>query len=345
MRDVLVPEVIPERTMKLSLLLKRHPIETCNTVEELVNCINSVKTTYNRAAIYVIYFIGRAFNEALLSKKYPGLTVEKLGAAVNIRRSTAYRYKRLAEILTPEEVDSLGHIPYFSLMKLPQIEKQFGEAAVKELKFRLQANDFEGARGTSAFDREVAKMAEERLRFALPGESAAVEGDAEDTAENEPPALKQLTDNAADEINSEVEEDSGSEDPVAKLLSDRQKQVSKGVSEKSGRVSKSELKQNAEIAFSQARGALTKLRNMYTRIRDDADTLLDKVWDNEAYIIGDPEVDQKYRELLEDVAATHQRVLETLLKLQKEYRQHGQCLGKIEMPDGATPTGLLDSEG
>ena len=134
MNDVLVPDPIPDRTAKLSLLLKRHPIETCQTVDDLVNCLQSVTTTYNRAAVYTIYFLGRAFNEVLLSKKYPGLTVEKLGHAVGIARSTAYRYKRLAEILTPEEVDGLGHIPYFSLLRLPELEKQFGEAAVKSLK-------------------------------------------------------------------------------------------------------------------------------------------------------------------------------------------------------------------
>lgn len=347
MNDVLVPEAIPDRTAKLSLLLKRHPIESCQTVEDLISCIQSVMTTYNRAAIYTCYFIGRAFNATLLSKKYPGLTVEKLAAALNLGRSTAYRYKRLSEILTPEEVDSLGHIPYFQLMELPKLEQRFGPAAVKELKFRLQTNDFEGARGSSAFDQAVAEMAEQRLMLGaampgatVPGSSSEDDEDVEKLDNADPKLLEA----SAEAINNDGEEEEDSDDPVAKLLAERKKQAAGGGSDLKGRIPKSELRQNAEIAFSQARGALVKLRNMYTRIRDDSDALLDKVWDQEAYIIGDPDVDAKYREFLGEVAAQQQRVLETLLKLQKAYRLHGQCLGKVEVPDGATPTSLLGIE-
>ena len=338
MNDVLVPEAIPLRTANLSLLLKRHPIESCQTVEDLVRCLQSVMTTYNRAAIYTAYFLGRAFNEALLSKKYPGLTVTKLAEALGIGISTAYRYKRLSEILSPEEVDGLGHIPYFQLMELPKIKEQFGEAAVKELKFRLQTNDFEGARGNSKFDKCVTEMAEQRLRL-----GACMPGEVNDEVASLPDGRTAIEQES--EINSGAEEESEEDNPVSRLLAERKQQVSSGPSDRKGRVPKSELKQNAEIAFAQARGALVKLRTMYSRVKDEANAWLEKVWDQESYIIGDPEVDQKYRELLEEVAANQQRVLETLLKLQKEYRRHGQCLGKVEVPDGATPTGLLDSEG
>ena len=124
--------------------------------------------------LYTAYFIGKAIDGVIESNKYPGMTVEKLGKALDLSRATAYKYRRLSKLLTPEEVDELGEVPYTTILELPHIEERFGEAAVKEVKFRLKTNDFEGARGKSAFDLIVADLAERRLHFgeSLPGEAA-----------------------------------------------------------------------------------------------------------------------------------------------------------------------------
>lgn len=345
MNDVYVPDTLPTRTANMSLLLERHPIESCETVQDLVRCLQSVVTLNNRMNLYTAYFLGRALNEALLSEKYPGMTTEKLGKAIGISRASAYKYRQLTNILEPDEVDELGEVPYTVILRLPAVLEQFGEAAVKEVKFRLKTGDFEGARGRSAFDLVVAEIADRRLHMGetLPGEILEVAGAsaALSTAEA-PTALPDVADEpaAADAIDAELVDDE-STSMIDSLLADRKKQAKGGVKDPDTH-RKSELRENAEIAFSQARVALTKLRSMYTRLKDDAESLLDRAWQQEDYIIGDDEVNSKYRELLASVADEHNRALEGLLSQHKELQKHGECLEGVRLPEGTTPSSLLD---
>ena len=345
MNDVYVPDTLPKRTANMSLLLERHPIESCDTVQDLVRCLQSVVTLNNRMNLYTAYFIGRALNEALLSSKYPGMTTEKLGKAIGISRASAYKYRQLTNILEPDEVDELGEVPYTVILKLPNVLEQFGEAAVKEVKFRLKTNDFEGARGRSAFDLAVAEIADRRLRMGetLPGELMEVSGVATTEIPGEaPPELPIPADEPEVEeaLDAELVEDE-SVSMIDSLLADRKKQVRGGVKSPDTH-RKSEMRENAEIAFSQARVALTKLRGMYARLKDDADQLLDRAWQQEDYIIGDDEVNSKYRELLASVADEHTRALEGLLSQHKELQKHGECLEAVRLPEGTTPSTLLN---
>ena len=344
MNDVYVPDTLPTRTTNMSLLLQRHPIETCETVPDLVKCLQSVTVLNNRMNLYTAYFVGRALNDALLSKKYPGMTTEKLATAIGVSRASAYNYRQLASILTPEEVDELGEIPYTVILKLPKVLEQFGEAAVKEVKFRLKTNDFEGARGRSAFDIAVAEIADRRLHMGetLPGEILEVSV-LHDSASAAAGAIDVLTPAAtaelpegSEEIDAEVVEDE-STGMIDSLLADRKRQTHGSVPREGG-----ETRENAEIAFSQARVALTKLRGMYTRLKAGAESLLERAWQQEDYIIGDDDVNAKYRELLASVAEEHNRVLADLLVHHKELQKHGECLEAVPLPDGTTPASLLD---
>lgn len=341
MRDVLVPDCIPQRTTNMTVLLERNPIEVCDTVQELVECLQKVIVNNSRMNLYTAYFIGRAIDDALLSNKFPGMTAEKLGKALDLSRATSARYRKLAKILTPEEVDKLGHVPYRVILRLPAIEERFGEAAVKELKFRLETNDFEGARGTSAFDLIVADIAQRRLHFSdsLPGEN-----DSEAQTETKEPLAIDMQD--ADVVDNAIDSDSSEESEggnmLDALLAGRKKEARTKLQEE-GRT-KSERRQQAEIAFSQAKVNLTKLRDMYVRLRDDATDLFDKAIQQEDFIIGDDDINNKYRELLAATAAEHTRVLMLLLTLQKDFRDHGECLAEVETPDGRTPASLLDKQ-
>ena len=345
MNEVYVPDTLPTRTANMSLLLQRHPIESCETVQELVKCLQSVVALNNRMNLYTAYFIGKAMNQALLSNKYPGMTTEKLGQAIGVSRASAYKYRQLTNILAPEEVDELGEVPYTVILQLPAVLEQFGEAGVKELKFRLMTGDFEGARGgRSAFDRIVAEMADRRLHMGetLPGEMMELTATSATPALPPPAAVPEIGTESEDaaEIDADLEEDE-SVSMIDSLLADRKKQTKAGVKNPDSR-RKGEMRENAEIAFSQARVALTKLRSMYTRLKEGAESLLDRAWQQEDYIIGDDEVNSKYRELLASVADEHNRVLEGLLAQHKELQKHGECLEAVRLPEGTTPSALLD---
>lgn len=292
--------------------------------------------------LYTAYFIGKAIDGVIESNKYPGMTVEKLGKALDLSRATAYKYRRLSKLLTPEEVDELGEVPYTTILELPHIEERFGEAAVKEVKFRLKTNDFEGARGKSAFDLIVADLAERRLHFgeSLPGEAAV---HAELPAPEETPQEIPVQD--AVEITAEVDcdEDEEEKEPtgIDALLAARHKMTATKL--KDNGKTKSERREQAEIAFAQARTNLTKVRAMYVRLRDDALGMLDKAWQQEDYIIGDDDINNKYHELLSSLAVEHRRVLELVLNVQKELRDHGEALDAVEMSDGSLAASVLDS--
>ena len=340
MLDVAVRDEIPQRTTNMTVLLQRNPVEICDTVQELVECLQKVIVNNSRMNLYTAYFLGRAIDGVMESNKYPGMTMEKLSRALDISKATAYKYRRLSKLLTPEEVDELGAVPYTAILELPHIEEQFGEAAVKEIKFRLTTNDFEGARGKSKFDLIVADMAEQRLHFgaSLPGEAG---GRAALPDSEEAPTMIEVQDAevVAEDIDSDDDEES-EPSGIDSLLAERQKMSSTKLEDKGK--TKGERKVQAEIAFAQARTNLTKVRAMYVRLRDEARGMLEKAWQQEDYIIGDDDTNAKYRELLSSLTAEHRRVLELVLDIQKELRNHGESLEAVEMSDGSSAASLLD---
>ena len=340
MTEVPTNELIPARTVKLSLLLERHPIEECATVDDLVNCCNNVIRVYNRTALYTAYFLGLAFDEKRLNDKYNGMTVEKLGAAIGISRATAFRYRALTKILKPHEVDELGHIPYMCVLRFPEVEKQFGSDALKELKFRLQTNDFGGVRGTKAFDKLLEEMAQKRLELGATAPDIGQVVDAEEVIDD-----KQVI-NPCEIVEDDPNFDDSDQDESAvdKLLAARGKEANTRLPSERGKVNKAESKQQAEIALSQAKRCLQKIRDSYARMNDGILDLLHRVWNQEDYIIGDEETDELYRELLDDFVALHTRSMRVVLTLQKELREHGHLLGEIQMPEGATTSTLFDRQ-
>lgn len=339
MTEVPTTDLIPARTVKLSLLLERHPIEECATVDDLVNCCNNVIKVYNRTALYTAYFLGLAFDEQRLNAKYNGMTVEKLGAAIGISRATAFRYRALTKILKPSEVDELGHIPYMCVLRFPEVEKQFGTEALKELKFRLKTNDFGGVRGTKAFDKLLEEMARERLELGATAPDINKVIDAEEVEDK--PVINPCE---MVEIDPDFDDSDIEENPVDKILAERNREASAKLPSERGRANKSERKQQAEIALSQAKRSLQKIRDSYARMNDGILELLHRVWQQEDYIIGDQDVDAIYRELLDDFTALHLRSMRVVLTLQKELREHGHLLGEIQMPEGATTSSLFDRQ-
>jgi hypothetical protein len=336
-------EELPQRKMNLSILLERNPIEECASVDDLIKCLQGVLVNCNRTALYTAYFIGLAFDTVLLEKKYNGMTTEKLAEALGLSRATAFRYRALTKILKPEEVDELGHIPYKLILRFPQIEKQFGSADMAQLKFRLKANDFEGIRGSEAFDKVLAEMAQKRLALGemAPDIRETIEVEAEEVDDID--AEHHEVHNSCEDVELDYDEEApgGGPNVVDALLKDRSKTANKQLDD-SGKHTKSENKQRAEIALSQARNSLAKIRDYYTRVNMDSLSMLDRVWEQEDYIIGDPETEAVYREVLADFAAVHMRALEVVLKMHKGLQEHGECLRKVEVPEGTTPASLLD---
>lgn len=333
-------ENLPARKMNLSLLLERNPIQDCASVDELIKCLQSVLVTCNRAALYTAYYLGMAFDATLLEKKYNGMTTEKLAEAIGISRATAFRYRALTKILQPSEVDELGHIPYKLILRFPSIEQQFGEQALSEMKFRLKTNDFEGIRGSEAFDKVLTEMAQKRLELGsmAPDIREVVDAEAE---EIEIDAEHHEVHNSCEDVELDYAEEAPGTGVVDALLADRKKTANKELSD-DGKHTKSENKQRAEIALSQAKLSLSKIRDYYTRVNLDSLAMLDRAFDQEDYIIGDPETEQVYREVLADFAAVHMRALEAVLKIHRKLQEHGECLRKVEMPEGCTPASLLD---
>lgn len=341
MLDVIVRDEIPQRTTNMTVLLQRNPVDICDTVQELVDCLQKVIVNNSRMNLYTAYFLGRAIDGVMESNKYPGMTMEKLSRALDISKATAYKYRRLSKLLTPEEVDELGKVPYTVILELPHIEERFGEATVKQVKFRLKANDFEGARGKEALDLIIADLAERRLHFgeSLPGE-AGVHQELPAPEEDPQAITVQEAEEVVEDIDSDDDDEEKEPSGIDALLAERHKMSSTKIKDE-GRT-KSERRAQAEIAFAQARTNLTKVRAMYVRLRDDARGMLEKAWQQEDYIIGDDDINNKYRELLNSLAVEHRRVLELVLDVQKELRDHGESLDAIEMSDGSSAASLLD---
>jgi hypothetical protein len=251
----------------------------------------------------------------------------------------------LTKILKPSEVDELGHVPYMCILKFPEIEKQFGSEALAELKFRLQTNDFGGVRGTKAFDRLLEEMAKERLELGATAPDIPEIIDAEEIIDDDTP--REVI-NPCEVVETDPNFDDSDDDedeapnPVEALLASRVRASNTKLSESAG--SKSERKRQAEIAFSQAKRCLQKIRDSYGRIGDGILEMLQRVWDQEDFIIGDSEVDALYRELLSDFADIHRRALNVVLTFQKELREHGQSLEQVQMPEGATTASLFDQQ-
>lgn len=278
MTEVPTTENLPARTVKLSLLLERHPLQECKTVDDLINTCNSVIKVYNRTALYTAYFLGWAFDPKTLDEKYPGMTVEKLGKALGISRATAFRYRALTNILTPKEVDELGHIPYTCILQFPEIEKKFGAEDLAQLKFRLKTNDFNGVKGTRAFDKELERMAQERLELGSCAPDLSEPIDAEVVDDHEvvnPCETVELTPDTEDLLGDEP-------NAVDAILKDRAKSASSKLpSEQKGRVSNSERKAQAEIALAQAKRDLQKMRDAYARLNTDFLDRMHRVWQQE----------------------------------------------------------------
>ena len=339
---------IPKQVMNLTQLLEMNPVDISTNVNDLINIVKTTIENYNATSLFVVYFIGKTMNDAVLGGKYPGLTVTKLAKALGMTQSKASRYHRIANLLTPQEVYDLRKIPYKCILRFPQIAEEYGEAKLKELKFRLITKDFEGVKsGTGQFNAVLDEIAKECLEMdrALP-DATDNDPDKVDVKMLQSAAASPVIDAASEIVNPCAEvEDNGEDDDdmtaVDKILEDRNKAAKEGLDD-TGRKSKSETARKASIALAQAKRALQKVRSPMTKIAEEAQPVLEALWQFEDYIIGDNDIDASYRELMEDFSAAEIRTLEAILNLHKELQKHGFALRKIEIPEGATAETLLD---
>ena len=325
---------LPQRVNNITQWIENNPIETCSTVNDLVKMLKSVMVASNRTMLATVYMIGKAMDDALLSGKFPGMTIKKLGAAIGLSERRSYAYHKVAELLKPDEVDALGHVAYKVILEFPAIREKYGEGAFKEVKFRLMTDDFEGVKvGMDGLNRILVDVAQKRLDLeeGLPDiidpNQPVIDAEVKEVEEVHNPCLDVEDDGTF--------EDSG-ETAVDKLLADRKKAAKEDVDDVSENGKKS------TIALAQAKTNIVRLRSQLSKIAMDYVSQLERVFDNEDYIIGDPTTDEKYRELLGDLADMHISALEMMLKAHKEYQKHGECLRKIELPEGATAATLLD---
>ena len=344
MFEVAVNKSIPKQTLNLTQLIEMNPIEVSSNVNDLVNIVQTTIESYNATSLFVVYFIGKTMNDALLSGKYPGLTVTKLAKALGMSQTKASRYHRVAEMLTPDEVYGLRKVAYKNILRFPQIAEEYGEECFREFKFRLITNDFEGVKGGSGgFDAILADVAKHYLELdsSLPSD------------EEVPAAQPKLisTDVAEAEVVEvvnpcETVEDNGEDEDegmlaVDKILADRNKESKETLSD-DGSKSKSENKRKASIALAQAKRAIQKLSGPMKKLSEEAQPVLEALWQFEDYIIGDPETDESYRDMLESFSNSVLKATESQFRLLKELHKHGFALRKIEIPDGDTAESLLD---
>lgn len=343
MIDVPIPAKRVKQTFDISRLLEMNPIEVSSNVNDLINIVKTTIETYNASSLYVVYFIGKTMNDAVLGKKYPGLTFGKLAQALGISQTKASRYHKIAELLTPEEVYDLRKIPYKWILKFPQIAEQYGEAALKELKFRLITKDFEGVKsGTTAFSEELDAVAKHYLELdsSLPDSEASTKAlELATVSEAEVVEVTNPCETAVD-----TEEDDEGTLAFDKILADRSKAVKEDLSG-DGSKSKTETSRKASIGLAQSKRAIQKLRPHMVRLIEDMQPVLEALWQNEDYIIGDPAIDADYRVMMRDFEDDELRMLEALLKFHKEFQKHGYGRRKVEMPEGTTAETLLNPQG
>ena len=342
MYEVAVNRTIPKQTLDLTQLIEVNPIEVSSNVNDLVNIMRTTIEKYNATSLFVVYFIGKTMNDALLSGKYPGLTVTKLAEALGMTQTMASRYHRVAMLLTPQEVYDLRHIPYRCILKFPWIEETFGPERLKEMKFRLITNDFEGV-----------KSGEDKFNIVLKDMSAAVLGLSASLPSEEVPAEpKQIEANVSDAVVTEVTnpcelvEDNGEDEDegmlaIDKILSDRGKAAKEELSDE-GSKSKSEGKRKAEIAFAQVKRATQKVINPMRKVTEELPSVAEAMWQVEDFIIGDPDTDQKYRESTGNMADELVRMIEAGLATLHELHKHGFAIRKVEVPEGTTAESILD---
>ena len=342
MYEVAIQNSIPKQTFNLTQLLEMNPIEVANNVNDLVNIIRTTVETYNSTSLFVVYFIGKTMDDTLLSGKYPGLTVTKLAKASGMSIDKASRYHRVAKCLKPEEVYDLRKIPYKCILQFPQIAEQFGEQKLKEIKFRLITNDWEGVKsGTDLFNKVVEEVAHASL--GLDSSLPAV------GTEEQTPLVSVVPEAEVTEVVNPCEtvedngEDADEHDMLAvdKILADRNKETKEALSD-DGSKSKSENQRKSSIALAQSKRAVQKVVAPMKKVAAEAQPVMEALWQYEDFIIGDPVNDATYRGMMSDVTDALVASTEAHLKLLHEFHRHGFAIRKIEIPEGATAESLLD---
>ena len=341
MMQVYVPPKKVDNNLDLTKFLSFDPIDTTKSVDELLEVIKMAVKRLNQTKIFVAYFIGKAADEERLAHKYTGMTLDKLAAALGISTKTLQRYRKLARILTPQEVQDLSHIAYRYLVKLPQLQELYGEANIKQLKFRLITNDFEGVKsGGDKWNIALKEMADNALLLSnmVPEDEATKTPSLTDEVQAE--VVDATITNPCETVEDNGEDDEGAL-AVDKILADRSKAAKAEIGDEHTR-SKSETRHKAEVALAQSKRAAEKLNALLRKFAQEYRAAMDSIWEYETFVIADTEIDERFRELIDALADNANTGLEASLDLVNGLHRHGHGLRKVEMPEGATAASILD---